>query len=504
MKRIQITITLAALLWGGLSGCYDDKGNYKYKDINEMTVTIVAKNQDGKELEINEDGYSRYKQPSSADTLQVIYTPEVVQTMQGDESNLEFLWKVSHNSRVKEYTSKELVLNFPPQQQTAYTITFSVTDVSNNISFYKSLSIKTVKPYMNSWFILNGPEGDRRIATIEDPDSSAYVFTADAYMDLGNERRFQGATGLIYSPSFYYTIESEILQIIQPDSILIMSPFDMKVQKSNSQLLPSVMTDNNRKIRYGIDGNTQNGMTLLVDDANRFYYASAQTGDKYQEMESFEVPNYRVGKIGKPNESQFICFWDEETRQFMYANASWQDAESFGGIDMTAKEVVWIGLDNQNDKNAIAMALVKEISSGNFWIYHFSADGFKVRQEEIGSLGINSSSQIITAPVVFPDQFFYTVDTKLYVFNVASKETFELYDAEATITQLKFRTEQTHTLGSEERVYRCLGMAVDKATEGEFHEVVLSVAGDVESVKVFTGFGPIQDFCFTFLNRIAQ
>lgn len=503
MKRIQSIITLAALLGGGLAGCYDDKGNYKYTDINEMTVTITAKNQEGKELAIDEDGYSRYKQPASTDTLQVIYTPDVVQTMKRDDSNLEFLWKVSHNSKVKEFTTKELVLDFPPQQQTSYSITFSVTDVSNNISFYRSLSIKTVKPYMNSWFVLNGAEGDRRISAIEDPDSSAYIFTEDAYMDLGNNRRFQGATGLIYSPNFYYTIESEILQIIQPDSILIMSPFDMKVKKSNSQLLPSVITDNNRKMRYGIDGNTQNGMTLLVDDANRFYYASAQTGDKYQEMESFEVPNYRVGKIGKPNESQFICFWDEESKQFMYANASWQDAESFGGVDMTGKEVVWIGLDNRDDKNAIAMALVKDVQAGDFWIYHFSADGFKVTTEEIGSLSINSSSQIITAPVVFPDQFFYTVDTKLYVFNVASKETFELYDAEGIITQLKFRTEQTHSLRSDDRVYRCLGMAVDKETEGELHEVVLSVAGDVEEVHVFTGLAPIQDFCFTFLNRIA-
>ena len=45
---------LAALLIGGLTGCYEDKGNYKYRDINEVTYKILPE---------SEDGYYRFKQP---------------------------------------------------------------------------------------------------------------------------------------------------------------------------------------------------------------------------------------------------------------------------------------------------------------------------------------------------------------------------------------------------------------------------------------------------------
>ena len=192
MKKLShILLGMAVLGSGILAGCYDDKGNYDYRDINEMTVTVLAKNQDGREMLIGEDGYCRYKQPSSTDTLWVTYTPEVKQSERNDESNLEYSWRIGYTKDnkyvVDTVSTKELTLTFPPQRTTAYSVVFSVTDLSTNLSFYQSLQITTVKPYINSWLVLNGAKGDRRISAVEEPDSSAYIFTADAYMDLGYE-----------------------------------------------------------------------------------------------------------------------------------------------------------------------------------------------------------------------------------------------------------------------------------------------------------------------------
>lgn len=41
MKKTISIFMLAALLIGGLTGCYEDKGNYKYRDINEVTYKIL-------------------------------------------------------------------------------------------------------------------------------------------------------------------------------------------------------------------------------------------------------------------------------------------------------------------------------------------------------------------------------------------------------------------------------------------------------------------------------
>lgn len=366
MKKLShILLGMAVLGSGILAGCYDDKGNYDYRDINEMTVTVLAKNQNGREMLIGEDGYCRYKQPSSTDTLWVTYTPEVKQSGRNDESNLEYSWRVGYTKDnkyvVDTVSTKELTLTFPPQRTTAYSVVFSVTDLSTNLSFYQSLQITTVKPYINSWLVLNGVKGNRRISAVEDPDSLAYIFTADAYMDLGYERRFQEAIDLVYSPSFFGNLESEALQIVEPDSIFLMSPFDMQVQKTTGQLLPSVILENSRKLLYGIDGNTQNAGTIIVDDARRIYYAN-RGQNKYSEFISKDVPNFRVDKIGQPNESSYVCFWDNELKQFMYADCSKGNVETFDDdTEWKNREVIWMGADNKQDKEAMGMADRKSV-----------------------------------------------------------------------------------------------------------------------------------------------
>ena len=67
MKKTISIFMLAALLIGGLTGCYEDKGNYKYRDINEVTYKILPE---------SEDGYYRFKQPP-VDTMYVDYTVDL-------------------------------------------------------------------------------------------------------------------------------------------------------------------------------------------------------------------------------------------------------------------------------------------------------------------------------------------------------------------------------------------------------------------------------------------
>ena len=172
--------------------------------------------------------------------------------------------------------------------------------------------------------------------------------------------------------------------------------------------------------------------------------------------------------------------------------------------DWTDKEVVWLGLDNVlpegDNKGRVALALVREQSTGYYWTYHYDSDGNKFTRDSIGELTIDKTTKFATTQA-FENQFFYTVGSKVYRYNVAGRETEELYDAGAPITRLKFRINERSNVGKDDFM-RFLGVVVDKGTEGELHEIVLSNAGDVEDVHVFTGFGPIQDICFTLINRI--
>lgn len=91
-EKDNINIHAAALLIGGLAGCYEDKGNYKYRDINEVTYKILPE---------SEDGYYRFKQPPM-DTMYVDYTVDLSQSQAANEENLEFLWLVSYSKDKKQ------------------------------------------------------------------------------------------------------------------------------------------------------------------------------------------------------------------------------------------------------------------------------------------------------------------------------------------------------------------------------------------------------------------
>ena len=118
-----------------------------------------------------------------------------------------------------------------------------------------------------------------------------------------------------------------------------------------------------------------------------------------------------------------------------------------------------MGTDNKDKehKDGIAMAIVKDTKDQSYWTYRLSTEQ-TITGDSIGELPINKDSQFATTSA-FPDQFFYTVDSKVYLF---------------------------------------------KGDKGELHELTLTTAGDIETSRIFEGFGPIKDMCFTFINRIQR
>lgn len=128
------------------------------------------------------------------------------------------------------------------------------------------------------------------------------------------------------------------------------------------------------------------------------------------------------------------------------------------------------------------------------------------RSDAIGQLvGGNAVSQFATAPYAFLQQFFYISGSKLYRCNVSNGESVEIYDAEGTISKMKFRI-LNENIGRPHEM-RMLGMAVEKEDgTWELHQIELTIAGDLkeDSVKKFAGFGAIKDFCFSFRNTASN
>ncbi|MDE7374289.1 MAG: hypothetical protein K2M86_03030, partial [Odoribacter sp.] len=421
------------------------------------------------------------------------------------------LWVVSYTEDgervVDSVTTKELRLTFPAQKTKSYSVTFQLTDTTTNVSTYAALSMRTVNPYIDSWMVLNGAAGQRHLSAIEEPDSLQYVYTENAWTDMGNEPRFQDAIGLIYAPSVLRDFSApECLYVMTPDSLFALDPFAMQVKGTNKDFLPGKLLNEKHELWYGLDGGPMGGIPLLVDRDYNCYFTTFNNGGVFGELRFDYVKGCRASKLAMSTESNTVCIWDDDQKKFMYFSSGYpmvyevDDKE----YDWTDKEVVWMGLDNVltdgKNKGRVALALVKD-KAGDYWTYHFDSDGNKFTRDSIGELAMDATTQFATSHA-FEGQFFYTVGSKLYLYNVAGREAVELYDAGAPITRLKFRINEITNVGKNDFM-RYLGMVVDKGAEGELHEVVLSTAGDVEDIHVFTGFGPIQDICFTLINRVV-
>lgn len=104
----------------------------------------------------------------------------------------------------------------------------------------------------------------------------------------------------------------------------------MKVEKKQNDILPEVITENNTKVAYGLDGSpSSGGAVILVDENKRFYYSTFNSGrGKFQVPEIAQELNetYQVDLIAKSQRvatcvsgmmketSFFISIWAEEVK----------------------------------------------------------------------------------------------------------------------------------------------------------------------------------------------
>ena len=115
MKKIYILGIIAFIL----AGCYEDKGNYDYKKVNDLvSITFTP------EPTIAEYSYNyKYRQPA-LDTLKVTYSPVITQSEVDGGSNLEYqwiTWKTVNDETVYDTVfSKDLLLKYPPKKSTKY------------------------------------------------------------------------------------------------------------------------------------------------------------------------------------------------------------------------------------------------------------------------------------------------------------------------------------------------------------------------------------------------
>lgn len=148
-----------ALLIMLCTSCYEDKGNYAYQELNEVTVKVNLT-------------YGVMKQEEAIDYT---ITPEITQTVGDDKlSNLKFDWYVNTSSDQQKgevlSTDPTLTIHIDPNDpkfKTKYYIRFYVTDTLTGGVEMFPITLEVINPYENAWMVLHDTDNHAEVGSIE-------------------------------------------------------------------------------------------------------------------------------------------------------------------------------------------------------------------------------------------------------------------------------------------------------------------------------------------------
>lgn len=167
MKNIYIILSLISVLL--LSGCYEDKGNYKYKDINELDVSFEK----------------FYYSVTFGEELKI--EPIINLDITEESPRYSFTWYVNGetrpgwNKRNFSWVADKVIKNGK--------VVLEITDLETQVSYMNRLSIDITGIYENSysWIILSDVDGKSQLSYFSclEYDSDKHQFnTTRFYNDV--------------------------------------------------------------------------------------------------------------------------------------------------------------------------------------------------------------------------------------------------------------------------------------------------------------------------------
>lgn len=144
MKKILISLLYIFTIT--FQSCFEDKGNYDYAQLGEITIEGIE---------------GSYTVTSMIDVLKI--NPIVTSTMEGEEDDYEYMWGIhtvgTGSSNDVDTISRDKNLNeLITADPSIYRLVFCVKNTKYNLIKYKSVDFNVVTSYSDGWYILKDKE----------------------------------------------------------------------------------------------------------------------------------------------------------------------------------------------------------------------------------------------------------------------------------------------------------------------------------------------------------
>ena len=502
------------------TGCYDDKGDYDYHDVNMMEIVIPE---------------TKLRMPKE-EAVEVSIMPQISQTLEQNEENLVFQWKRLNpnatlgSDRLSDYTDysvgKECKITVEPNESDNIGLMLVVSDEKNGTMWYQQGQVSIIKPFNPCWFVLQEKENKGVLGAIEGTSDGYYVYPDVFQSETGNtfpldgkplavtaRREYGGDRSVISAfPPFFGLKIVPILTLVTDKDAALFTPSTLEMMyQSDKILFEPVQQGKAIKIdAYKMD---KNGELFVNDGKSYFAY-----------MDGFCIPYTIQNESGDylsvstyGSYGTGLVFFDSSTHSFLngwalsgfndYMNSyyiskpirsgssKWEDirpieasAIDFNDGDGSAfnpnnidpsLQVRTIVTGGSGGNNAYAIASTQ--SGKDLTVFKFSSNATTCA----GLYTVSLPSDINVETAKFAASYAYTADllfvasaNKLYRIDLNRSQVTELYqyeaDPSAQITCLKFKDTE-----NEEELGMSLGLGINTADKGLVVELQLTVAGDV-------------------------
>ena len=481
-----LTATLA------LSGCYKDKGNYDYNEINEVEIEGIA------------DEYT----VSLGERFTITPTLKFSLDKSNDTSKYEYEWIALRRDGVlpgdvrKDLgVTKNLDVNvtLPPGPYRTY---YRVTDKNSGVQWQKTFNLTVVSSIYEGWMLMNDVNGQTRVDMIS-MDTSAFKTIVDVLGTTGS-----GIPGGIYGkplfincypydPTFYgvYICTDLGTTKIHPETFKYDFTYNIKYEFVSN--IPETFTTD---YMTNLSGNTA---WLHGTDNNVYYYYrifQVKYGLPVNQVKG-EVSSFRANKFIATNGSSRAVLYDDDNRRFVRhinneATSTLMPEGTLFDFN-TGKDLVYMTYSAYNGGEVFA--ILKDPSDNKYWLarFTFGSSINQVYYEEMTATGIESASDFAVSPEF--GYIMYNAGSKVYSYDFNNKASKLMLDYGArNISQIKFHPFISGKYSEmRNQLIVCSYEEGDTAGSGKMELFkVKPVQGDFELAKEYTGLGKIVSLSY--------
>lgn len=474
----KIHILFLSVVWTLLSvSCYEDKGNYDYRDINEVKIAKMADR----------------TQYANIDVMTI--DPEISYTLNPNGS-YKYEWSArSLGSPKNGETNPDIIIGqekklvYPVALPVGlYAVTLKVVDSDNGLVWSNRFNLTVASATYRGWMVLCDENGRMRLDMAEESGDAplySHNILAEYLPDMHNPKAIE-----------FFSVDlggSYDVLIMTGDGCKRLVAEDLSWNAQED--FPNMMADpkaGNLKAQavgwYPVTG------VLLIGD-NDAYWRANQGGALFGTSVNriggklIKLAPYVGYNVWQWFGNNFVLF-DQDNRRFVRYVAGNTTMEYWDNFPQ-GKELVFM----QNTSNSSTYAILRNPSDGKYSFFSFNPSNFEASGEiSLDIPAIENVKAFAFDP--YNNYMFFTDGQQLYLYNWSANDpskkitTVDLLDGQK-ITMLKYKP----GMAGDYDDYLLVGTQ-NSAGKGTLHLLEVQANRVIAKYKQYTGFGMIVDVAF--------